>query len=90
MKLQAIRLAKPVQTVSPEQSADTTDVQPASDQVESASINSNAPENDVSAASASTVLSKQPVNADTQLAATVLSKQPVNADTQLAATTSGV
>ena len=72
------------------QSADTTDVQPASDQVESASINSNAPENDVSAASASTVLSKQPANADTQLAATVLSKQPANADTQLAVTTSGV
>ena len=72
------------------QSADTTDVQPASDQVKGASINSNAPENAGSAASASTVLSKQPANADTQLAATVLSKQPANADTQLAATTSGV
>lgn len=62
--------SKPVQTVSPEQSADTTDVQPASDQVESAAANSNAPENDVSAASASTVLSKQPANADTQPTAT--------------------
>ncbi|TDM89855.1 hypothetical protein CEE92_12135 [Lactobacillus crispatus] len=68
--------SKPVQTVSPEQSADTTDVQPASDQVESAAANSNAPENDVSAASASTVLSKQPANADTQPTATTSGVQP--------------
>ena len=98
MKLQAIRLAKPVdvdnaavvntldqnksktnassklvQTVSPEQSADITDVQPASDQVESASTNSNALENNVSAASAPTVLSKQPANA----AQTNLVRRPV-------------
>ena len=58
------------------QSADTTDVQPASDQVESAAINSNTPESNVSAASASTVLSKQPANADTQLAATTSGVQP--------------
>ena len=68
--------SKPVQTVSPEQSADTTDVQPASDQVKSAAANSNAPENDVSAASASTVLSKQPANADTQPTATTSGVQP--------------
>lgn len=68
--------SKPVQTVSPEQSADTTDVQPASDQVESAAANSNAPEKDVSAASASTVLSKQPANADTQPTATTSGVQP--------------
>ena len=68
--------SKPVQTVSPEQSADTTDVQPASDQVESAAANSNAPENDVSAASASTVLSKQPANTDTQPTATTSGVQP--------------
>ena len=68
--------SKPVQTVSPEQSADTTDVQPASDQVESAAANSNAPEKDVSAASASTVLSKQPANADTQSTATISGVQP--------------
>lgn len=68
--------SKPVQTVSPEQSADTTDVQPASGQVESAAANSNAPENDVSAASASTVLSKQPANADTQPTATTSRVQP--------------
>ncbi|TDM82982.1 mucin-binding protein [Lactobacillus crispatus] len=68
--------SKPVQTVSPEQSADTTDVQPASDQVESAAANSNAPENDVSAASASTVLSKQPANAGTQPTATTSGVQP--------------
>ena len=68
--------SKPVQTVSPEQLADTTDVQPASDQLESASTNSNALENNVSAASASTVLSKQPANADTQPTATTSGVQP--------------
>ena len=68
--------SKPVQTVSPEQSADTTDVQPASGQLESAAINNNALENDVSAASASTVLSKQPANAATQPTATTSGVQP--------------
>ena len=88
MKLQAIRLAKPVavnkinaspkpvQTVSPEQPANATDAQPVSDQSESAAVNSNAPKNDVSAASASAVLSKQPANADTQLASTTSGVQP--------------
>lgn len=54
--------SKPVQTVSPKQSADTTGVQSIFVQSEKAAVNSNASRNDVSAASTSTVLSKQSVN----------------------------
>lgn len=53
------------------QSADTTDVQPASDQVESAAANSNAPENNGHAVSAPTALPKQPA------IATKLVRRPV-------------
>ena len=68
--------SKPVQTVSSEQPADTTDVQPASDQLESAVANSNALENNGRATSASTVLPKQSANADTQSTATMSGVQP--------------
>ena len=68
--------AKAVQTVSPEQSADTTDVQLASGQSESVAVNSNAPENDGNAASSPTALPKQPVNADTPSTATMSGVQP--------------
>ena len=64
--------SKPVQTVSPEQPADTTAVQPASDQLESAAANSSTSENGANTQSASAVLPKQPANvADTQPAAEV-------------------
>ena len=64
--------SKPVQTVSPEQPADTTAVQPASDQVESAAANSPASENGANTQSASAVFPKQPANVvDTQPAAEV-------------------
>ena len=68
--------AKAVQTVSPEQSADTTDVQSTSGQSESVAANSNVPENDGSAASSPTALPKQPVNADTPSTATMSGVQP--------------
>ena len=56
----------------------TTDVQSTADQPASTATNSNAPENDVSAKSAPTVLPKQPANAtDAQPTATTSGVQPV-------------
>ena len=56
----------------------TTDVQPTADQPASTATNSNAPENDVSAKPAPTVLPKQPANAtDAQPTATTGGVQPV-------------
>ena len=104
MKLQAIRLAKPVavnnsavvNTLDQNKLGDTPKVvvqptnlndennlrDPNSKDVEvkpkeSSNVDTNEQkENDVSAASASTVLSKQPANADTQLASTTSGVQP--------------